>query len=86
MPSPAASYSRGRDSTGITIERLGGVQQHNEDPDSRLYSHSVKVHSSLAGGVVASGSYTLEERENLSRLSDTTGVKHATVDRARWGR
>ncbi|HEY5513426.1 MAG TPA: MtrB/PioB family outer membrane beta-barrel protein [Geomonas sp.] len=60
-------------------ELLDGVQQHNEDPDSRFISHTVKLHTSLAGGIVGSGSYSIGQRENLSRLTDTSGVKHAEV-------
>ena len=60
-------------------EVVGGLRQHNENPDSRFISHTVKLHTSLAGGVVGSGSYSIEERENLSEPSDTTGVKHAKV-------
>jgi len=62
-----------------TPESLGGVQQHNEEPDSRFISHTVKLHSSLAGAVVASGSYSIDQRENLSRLSDSSGARHSLV-------
>jgi hypothetical protein len=62
-----------------TSELSGGLQQHNEDPDSRLISHTVKLHTSLAGGVVGSASYSVSQRENLSELSDTRGVKHIGV-------
>ena len=51
--------------------------QHNEDPDSRYFSHTVKLHTSLAGGIVGSASYSIDQRENLSRLSDTSGVKYS---------
>ena len=53
--------------------------QHNENPDSRFISHTVKLHTSLAGGVVGTASYSIDQRENLSRLTDTSGVKHAEV-------
>ena len=61
-------------------ELNSGLQQHNENPDSRLISHTVKAHTSLAGGIVGSASYSISQRENLSRLSDTSGVKHAEVN------
>ena len=61
------------------LEKLAGVQQHNEDPDSRFISHTVKLHTSLDGGIVGSGSYSIDQRENLSRLSETSGVKHNDV-------
>uniref|UniRef100_C6E333 Uncharacterized protein n=1 Tax=Geobacter sp. (strain M21) TaxID=443144 RepID=C6E333_GEOSM len=56
---------------------LAGVQQHNENPDSRFYSHTIKLHSSLSGGLVTGASYAVEQRENLSKLTDTVGVQHA---------
>jgi len=72
IPTPVANFV-------ARPETAGGPQQHNEDPDSRFISHTVKLHSSLSGGLVGSGSYSIEERENLSRLSDTRGIRHATV-------
>jgi hypothetical protein len=39
----------------------------------------VKLHTSLSGGIVGSASYSLDQRENLSRLSDTSGVKGSEV-------
>lgn len=54
--------------------RVAGLQQHNEDPDSRLISHTVKFHTSLAGGLVGAASYSYGKRENLSRLSDISGA------------
>jgi len=78
LATPVQDYAARGTFQGIP-ESLGGVQQHNEDPDSRFISHTVKLHSSLAGGVVASGSYSIDQRENLSRLSDTSGAKHSLV-------
>ena len=72
IPTPVANF-------GVRPETAGGLRQHNEDPDSRFISHTVKLHTSLSGGLVASGAYSIEERENLSRLSDTRGIRHATV-------
>jgi hypothetical protein len=65
---------------GVTLEKNAGLEQHNEDPDSRFISHTVKLHTSLAGGIVGSASYSIDQRENLSRLTDTTGVRHTTVN------
>jgi len=79
MAIPSASFATRSDFLGNT-QVLGGVQQHNEDPDSRFFSHTVKLHTSLAGGIVGSGSYSIDQRENLSRLTDTSGVKHAEVN------
>ncbi|HBG04034.1 MAG: hypothetical protein A2075_22495 [Geobacteraceae bacterium GWC2_58_44] len=77
-PIPVANFVARNDLDGNPV-RVEGLQQHSEDPDSRFISHAVKLHTSLSGGLVGSGSYSMEERENLSRLSDTTGVKHARV-------
>lgn len=79
QPIPTASYEP-RFTTLRTPETVGGVQQHNEDPDSRYLSHTIKAHTSLTGGLVASASYSLGQRENLSRLTDVSGVKHSEVN------
>lgn len=80
LATPTSDYiarnSVSRNGVDGAPERLGGVQQHNEDPDSRFISHTVKLHSSIAGGLVGSASYSLGERENLSNLTDTTGARH----------
>ena len=78
LPIPTQSYAPRSDFQG-NPQDLGGVQQHNEDPDSRFISHTVKAHTALAGGIVGSASYSIDQRENLSRLTDTSGVKHAEV-------
>jgi len=79
QPIPVADYVGRNDIHGVP-ERVGGVHQHNEDPESRFISHTVKLHTSLSGGVVGSASYSVDQRENLSRLTDTTGVKHSRVN------
>lgn len=53
--------------------------QHSEDPDSRFFSHTVKLHSSLDGGLTAGGSATFATRENRSRLTDVVGVDQTTT-------
>lgn len=75
LPAPTANYEP-RNGAGGGGDFLGGARQHNENPDSSLFSHTVKLHSSLAGGLVASGSYSFEQRENLSELTDTSGARH----------
>jgi hypothetical protein len=75
---PVADYVA-RTGLGGAPEVVGGPRQHNENPDSSLISHTLRLHSSLAGGFVASGSYSIEQRENLSHLSDTTGAKHIST-------
>lgn len=78
LPTPVANYEARNDIHGLP-EQLGGLQQHNDNPDSRFMSHTVKVHSSIDGGLVAGASYSLARRENLSRLSAVTGARHAKV-------
>jgi hypothetical protein len=79
LATPTASFAPRTDFLGNPLVS-GGVQQHNEDPDSRFFSHTVKLHTSLSGGVVGSASYSIDRRENLSRLADTSGVKHTGVN------
>ena len=52
----------------------GGLQQHNEDPDSRYIAHTVKIHTSLDGGIVGAASYSYGTRENRSTLTDIQGA------------
>jgi len=77
LPTPVFSPYEARNDLGGNPEQLGGGQQHNDNPDSRFVSHTLKLHTSLDGGLVAGGSYSIEQRENLSQLSDTTGIRHA---------
>ncbi|MBT1072222.1 hypothetical protein [Pelotalea chapellei] len=41
-----------------------GIHAHDVIPDSRVASHTFKLFSDMSGGLVASGVYTLTEREN----------------------
>lgn len=59
------------------VPRLGGYQQHNDEPDSRYYAHTVKLHTSLTGGIVGAASYTFGKRENRSSLTDIGGANQA---------
>ncbi len=52
----------------------GGNEQHNENPDSRYLAHTVKLHTSLDGGIVGAASYTYGKRENRSALSSVQGA------------
>lgn len=58
--------------------RSSGSYQHDERPDSRLISSTVKAHTSLSGGVVGAAGFTIGKRENQSDLSDIQGVKSET--------
>ncbi len=63
---------------GVTPVGTSQLQEHNEDPDSRFYSHTVKLHTSLTGGVVGAASYTYGRRENLSSLTGVSGANQTT--------
>jgi hypothetical protein len=71
-------YAPRNDLSGASV-KVGGLQEHNEDPDSRYVAHTVKLHTSLAGGLVGAASYTYGKRDNLSRLSDTTGADRTSA-------
>ena len=75
LATPTATYLSRNDMNGNPV-LLPGLQQHNEEPHSRFISHTVKLHSSLAGGMFGGGSYSIVERVNHSRLTDTRGAKH----------
>jgi hypothetical protein len=49
--------------------RPAGTFQHDEDPDSKLTETSIKMHTSLSGGVVAGASFVVGERKNRSDLA-----------------
>lgn len=70
---------RDSDNVNGVLVRNGGLQEHNEDPDSRYLAHTVKLHTSLAGGMVGAASYTYGRRDNLSKLTDTIGADQASV-------
>jgi hypothetical protein len=58
--------------------RFAGDYQHDAIPDARLVQTTVKLHTSLAGGVVGGASASLGQRENQGDLSDVQGVKAET--------
>lgn len=67
-----------RDSISGAITRYGGPQQHNSDPESRYYSHTVKMYTSLSGGIVGAASYSYGKRENLSSLTTVGGTDQSS--------
>ena len=79
LPTPEATFVA-RNGLDGNPETAGGLRQHNDNPRSRYLSHTIKLHTSMNGGLVGSGSYSIDQRENLSRLTDTVGVKHAKVN------
>lgn len=58
----------------LVMQRNGGFLEHNENPDSRFYAHTVRLHTSMSGGLVGAASYTYGVRENLSNLADFRGA------------
>lgn len=77
LSTPSSTYIARDNMTG-TLESRPGAFVHNDEPDSRFISNTIKLHSSLAGGLVGSGSYSIEERENLSDLN--TGARHTKAN------
>lgn len=57
--------------------RDAGVQEHNGDPESRFLAHTVKIHTSLTGGIVGAASYTYGRRSNISSSADIRGNDQA---------
>lgn len=57
-----------RDEFGFHVLRPAGEYQHDEVPDSRLNQTTLKLNTSLDGGLVAAASYSIGERENRSDL------------------
>jgi hypothetical protein len=56
----------------------GGIFQHNENPDSRFYSHKIGLHTSMSGGLVGAISYAYGKRQNLSTLADVSGANQVS--------
>jgi len=54
------------------------VHQHDEAPDSKLTKTSLKLHSSLAGGLVGAASGSIGSMENQSKLTDVRPVRAET--------
>ena len=59
------------------FDSLAGPPQHNEDPESRYYSHTVKLYTSPAGGVTGAASYSHGRRDNRSSLTTVRGADKA---------
>lgn len=62
--------------------RPAGFYQHDEDPDVKVTETTIKMHTSLSGGVTGAASFTIGERENRSDLAGqpfgVDGVKAET--------
>lgn len=57
-----------------SYQRTAGNYEHNEIPESRYISHTVKLHTEQTGGIVAAAAYTIAQRENRSSLSHVSGA------------
>lgn len=60
-----------------TFDAMAGPSEHNEDPESRYYSHTVKLYASPAGGITGAASYSYGRRENRSSLDTVSGADKA---------
>lgn len=52
--------------------------QHDEAPDSRLTKTTLKLHTSLAGGLVGAGAFSIGSMENQSKLTEVRPTKSKT--------
>jgi hypothetical protein len=59
--------------------RTSGAFQHNENPDSRFWSNTMRMHTSLSGGLVGALSYSYGQELSFSRLTDISGVSEAAT-------
>ncbi len=66
------------DAFGDHFNRFAGDYQHDANADSRLLQTTVKLHTSLAGGVVGGASARLGQRKNQGNLRDVAGVRAET--------
>jgi len=79
-------YRQFRDHDPIPQDEFGAhslrdgpaAREHDEDPDSKIYSGTVKANTSLAGSVVGAASFTIGKRENQSDLEDVNPVDAET--------
>lgn len=71
-------YREFRDKQGIPVDLFGSHNfrtgpadyQHDEAPDSKLSKTTLKLHTSLAGGLVGAGAFSIGTMENESKLTD----------------
>lgn len=76
----AFQYRRFDDRKGVqsyAFDALIGSPEHNEDPESRYYAHTVKLYTSPAGGMTGAASYSYGRRENRSSLTTVRGADDA---------
>lgn len=71
---PRDQFIQPRTDPDLVMQRNAGIFEHNENPDSRFYAHTIRLHTSMSGGLVGAASYTYGRRENLSNLTDFRGA------------
>ncbi len=75
---PVDSFVSRIDPVNLQFQRGAGNFEHNEPPDSRYLSHTVKLHTEQTGGIVAAAAYTFSQRSNRSSLSQVSGANGLT--------
>lgn len=55
--------------------RSTGTWSHDTAPDSRFISSTLRLHSSLSGGLTGAGSFTYGQRDNQESLPDVGGIQ-----------
>lgn len=66
------------DAFGASFNRDAGDYEHDAAADARLVQTTVKLHTSLAGGVVGGASASLGQRKNQGDYRDVQGVAAET--------
>ncbi len=56
---------------GATLLRNSGFLQHNENPENRYWANTLRLHTSISGGLVGALSYTYGQRQSFSDLQYT---------------
>lgn len=72
---PLDSFGSNYNMFSKSTYRIPGNYQHDETPDSRFQAGQIKLHSSLSGGLVAAGNFSIGQRENRSDLSDVSPIR-----------
>lgn len=69
MPIPRDVTFVSRSRSGSPL-RSGGLLQHNDDPDSRFWMNTTRLHTSISGGLVGAVSWSFGRRESMTRIED----------------
>lgn len=65
------------DTPTYAFDALVGSPEHNDNPESRYYAHTVKLYTSPAGGMTGAASYSYGRRDNRSSLATVVGADKA---------